>query len=174
MRLPTALLVGLIACGDPGAPSTPELRPSLDAASSATSVTVTGLEFAQFVDCAGETVQWTGTARLVRHTTTNRGVPPDLPEGVFQHLVELESLRLRGVGETSGAAYALHSSLRVTGHAEDPVDLFPVVFRIALRELVIRHPGGAIGTASFTLDLRVNGIGETVLDRVRDFTIDCR
>jgi hypothetical protein len=168
------LLLGLAGCADLAGPRSPEAGASWQAAHPSTSVTVTELEFTQFVDCAGENVVWTGTTRVVRHTTTNRGVPPELPEGVFQHSVELESLRLTGVGETSGAAYRLRSALHVIGQAEHPVNPFPIVFRVALRDLVIRHPGGAIGRAGFTLDLRVNGTGETVLERVREFTLDCR
>ena len=169
-----SLLLGLAACGDPAGPGEPAARPAFAAAHANTSVTVTELEFTDFVTCAGENVSWSGTARVVNHTTTNRGVPPELPEGVFQHSVELERLRLTGVGEDSGDAYRLASALHVSGHAEDPVDPFPVVFRIDLRELVSRHPGGLLGQATFRLDIRVNGAGDPVIERVRDFTINCR
>jgi hypothetical protein len=168
-----SLLLGLAGCGDPAGPRSPVPTPTWASANTNTSVTVSELEFTQFVPCADENVFWIGKARAVHHTTTNRGVPSELPEGVFQHSVDLEMLRLSGIGEDSGDVYRLASALHVSGHAEDPVEQFPVVFRVDLRERVSRHPGGLIGTATFTLDIRINGTGDPVIERVRDFTIAC-
>ena len=169
-----ALLAAVLVLGCGGPSLGPNQDPLAEAANPSTTVSVADVEFTQFVDCAGENVLWTGTAHVVLHTITNRGVPPELPPGAFQHTIDVESLHLNGIGETSGAVYRLNSKLHVTGTSEDPVDPFPVVFRIAIRDLVIRQPGGAIGEASFTLDFVVNGTGEVVIDKVEDFTIECR
>jgi hypothetical protein len=171
--LSSALLAGVLvlSCGGPSLG--PNQDPLAEAANPSTTVSVSDVEFTEFVDCAGENVLWTGTAHAVLHDITNRGVP-ELPPGVFQHTIDVESLHLNGIGETSGAAYMLNSKLHVTGNAESPVDPFPVAFRIAIRDVVIRQPGGAIGEASFTLVFVVNGTGEVVIDKVEDFTIECR
>jgi predicted small lipoprotein YifL len=168
------LLLSLAACGGPSPLQAPDQDPVFDAAHTNTTVTAADVEFTQFVDCAGENVLWTGIARLVIHTTTNRGVPAELPPGAFQHEIDVESLHLTGIGETSGARYRLNSKLHLIGHSENPVDPFPTVFRVTLRELVTRQPGGAVGEASFQLDLVVSATGDVVIDEVHDFTIECR
>lgn len=167
------LLLSLAGCGGSSLPQGPNQNPALDAANTSTTVTVADVEFTQFVDCAGENVLWTGTGRLLVHTTRNRGVP-ELPPGVFQHEVDLESLHLTGIGETSGASYMLDSKLNLTGQSESPTNPFPTVFRVTIRELVTRQPGGAIGEATFSIDFVVNGTGDVVMDQVHDFTIECR
>jgi hypothetical protein len=167
------LLLSLAGCGGPSLSQGPNQDPTAEAANSNTFISVADIEFTEFVDCAGENVLWTGTGRFLVHTTTNRGVPP-LPPGVFQHEVDLESLHLTGVGETSGAKYSLNHKVHIVGQSEDPVDPFPTRFRLALRDLITRQPGGAIGEVSFLLDVVVNGTGGVVIDEVHDFTIECR
>jgi hypothetical protein len=164
------VLLAVGACDDasPDAMTGPAFVP----AATNTTVTDIPMDFTTFVPCTGEEVRWTGTVHSVHHTTTNRGVV--LGPDQFQHESTSERGRLTGIGQISGDTYLLNTRFHFSGQAESPVNEFPAVVRITLRDRVF-GPSGNLGVADFRISLVINGSGDVVFDRGDfDFTMECR
>jgi hypothetical protein len=165
------LFLGLVGCQDASGPDAASDGPQLAAAETEKIVSVEQLESTEFVPCAGESIHWTGTLTIRRHSLTNRGV--ELQEDQFQHLTIQGRVSQTGVGETSGATYRFNSVFHLSLQAESPVNPFPVVLRVSSRDLVFGPTRSPISFARFSTMLVVNGKGEVVIDQA-NFTTECR
>ena len=105
--LPIALILG---CSDQPSPTAPVDHPAFVAAEPSKNVFTVDIDFTDFLPCTGENIHWSGTATIRIHAVINRGAV--LPEGTAQHFLVHVSVRLTGVGETTGATYRSIESTR--------------------------------------------------------------
>jgi hypothetical protein len=111
-----------------------------------------------------------GTAKIVDHVTRNRGF--DDPS-LFQHSVFIESTKLTGVGEATGDTYTFFSHHSESVQSPDPVDPFPTVITVTVRDRIFGPEGGVLGLGMFSVSFVLNGAGKLVHEDV-DFTGQCR
>jgi hypothetical protein len=175
LLLPTAVLAGALAvgCGDnPGVTDTATDGPVFAAAETSTNVFVVDVDFTEPLLCTNEAIHWTGTTRIVEHITANRGYPLN-PGGPWQHEVSLQSVRLTGVGETSGGTYRFIGTFNQSIQGPSPVNDYPVAITLTNRDKIFGPEGGLLGIGMFSVSLVINGAGELVHEDV-DFTGQCR
>jgi hypothetical protein len=169
------ILAGALAlgCGDRvGVTDPPTDGASLGAAETSTDVFDFDVDFTDFLLCTNEAVHWTGTANIVVHITANRGFPL-FPDGPWQHATIIQSVRLTGVGETTGGTYTFISTFNQSLQAASPVNDYPVAFTLTNRDKIFGPEGGLLGIGIFSVSIVVNGVGDLVIEDV-DFTGQCR
>jgi hypothetical protein len=161
--IPTTVLAGTLAlgCGDPsGVTDPPPDGPAFTAAEEITNVVTVPVDFELSI-CTEEVVHWTGTLQIVDHITANRGFPLD-PNNI-QHIVSLQTLRVTGVGETSGGTYLVRGTFNNSQQSPSPTDPFPATLTITNRDRVFGPDGGLLGISMFSVKLVINGSGDLVV-----------
>ena len=171
--LTAALLVGAFGCDNGSSVTDPVAdKPSYVAAEPSTEISNFDVDFTEeFPLCTDESIHWTGTVRIVYHLTNNRGLP--VSSGLVQHEITIQSVRLTGVGETSGDTYSFFSTSNASLQAPPPVDESPATLTVTTRDRIFGPNGGLLGLGMFSFKLLINPAGELVIEDP-SFTAQCR
>lgn len=164
------LFLGLAGCEELSEPDVPSGGVGFAAAETETTVEVAVQDFTEGNPCVGEEIHWTGTVRIIRHETSNRGAPPPSDPG-SQHFIEVQTAQLIGTGLSSGESYRLNSLSIRPLQSPDPQAAFPTVDKYSgLGRLI--GPTGAIALLEFSFNVVTTATGEIVVDEFQ-FEVVC-
>ena len=168
-----ALLVGALGCDGPSGVTDPIIdTPSFVAAEPGTELSTFDVDFTEESPlCTDEAIHWTGTVRIVYHLTNNRGLP--VSSGLVQHEITIQSVRLTGVGETSGETYSFVSTSSASLQAPAPTEDPPATLTVTARDRIFGPEGGLLGLGMFSFKLLITPAGELLIEDP-EFTAQCR